>query len=548
MEYLQQVTWTLENWAAFIFGIIVVLLFSISEFPKKTFTPFESWPEDPFALSDLTTRQRYITSFIFYLLGLEFLYVIVCIMGPAPFAEVDQPQGGFTAEGSFPLWVALALVGVLPKLPYFKEMEIRWRQLMHQRAAIPGVAIRLSDRMKRSSQNFERLRKYIDQKQQPYFDCVTVDDSNAPFGSPRHYFARLSANLLEISIIEHGSQIHQDKPVPDHLVDFNILKKYSAEIQNIESRYRQIGEGMQSVRTGTTGIDLEAVDDLFEKTRDEIEKLFEKTCILISCAILSKRTDTAGQDSALKQLGIRSELGSTNSVRSRFFNEAEIISQGFFLGVATYFVFCVLAPFALPLLPENFGGDSGWPEEIDTNVALQWSGAIFFTHGAALVTGMGLRERMLRDHKWFVVVTGDSTSPSFFRYTFVCVAAILASMFVYLVWDAIWRSADVAINEFYLSSAACVVAGNTAFFAIKYLDVRFIRGDFKFVAAWFGLFLLIECGLQWLAGVHYFSLRESGRTGAMWYGVTSLGVFAFTMGAWVLFAGKRKKTIGIVTE
>ncbi len=549
MEYLERVTWTPENWAAFVFGIIVVLLFSVSEFPKKTFSPFEGWPEDPFALSDLTTRQRYITSFIFYLFGLEFVYVVICIMGPAPFAALTPPTSGFTEEGTFPLWVALALVGVVPRLPYFKEMEIRWRQLMHQRAAIPGVAMRLSDRMKRSSHDFLRLKKYIDEKQQPYFDYVTGEEIAAPSGTSRHYFARLSANLLEINIIERGSRIHDDKSVPDHMVDFQIFKKYNTEIENIESRYYQIGEGIKNARTTATGfdpsvLDPNAVDDFCDKAKDEIEKLFEKTCILISCAILSKRTDTSGQELALKELGIIGDHESTNSIRNRFFNETEIISQGFFLGVALYFLFTIIAPYALIVLPDTFGGASGWPDKVNTTVSLQWSGAILFTHGAALVAGIGLRERMLRNHRWFTIAAGNFTTPSFFRYTYVCLVAILAAAFFYFIWTAIWRSLDVAINELYLSSAFCVVAGSTAFFAIKFLDVRSVRRSFKFAFAWLITFILIECGLQILASLHYYGERESSRIGAISFGAFSLSIFAASIGAWVLFVGKRKKVAG----
>lgn len=534
MEYFESLSLTTEGWAALLFGGVVILMFSIHEFPRPTFSPIRQWPESPLTLSDLTSRRDYLVSFLLYLGGLELFFLLICVVGPAPFANAlvnynDQeliPR----LEASFPLWVALALIGVMPRIPFLRHIEQSWRQLLQKRAAIPSAAALLARRMKKSQQDLSIMVNALRQNMEPYARYVNESDSLEPRGSLLHYWSRLSSILIQIDSINCGN-------MSDDLIESDFITKYEREFDTIQSQYIMIGEKLKVSRS-VPADGLSINQEFYDRMRQEIENKFDKCCILISCAILAKRHSKIQQEQALNELGFL-DIGISEPGKNRMImRDIDAITLGFFMAAIAGFILTLLAPLFAPISTFR---ETGWPKETDTLEAAQWVGGMVFVHGGALATGLAIRVRYF-DKRYRSLEGGDIRRdvPRFLQLAAIGVPSALGAFALCCFWDAAWRGVETTLDQIDLLVPVGLVGACTAIFATEILNSNRPGRGGRHMAGLVVAQVVVTAAVQGLALFHYYDLRGEDKVGAIAFGVVLMAVFAGILGGWLSRLGLRK--------
>lgn len=129
---------------AFVGGLVLLLLFSLEKFDQPYPGNRHLSKLQP---SHLSNTSAYIRAFLMYFLILSLAYAAICVLVPAvprlAQALGTPPPVGQDGNGlplvsmAVPLAIAMAMVGLFPKLPQFGEVEARLRRLSHRAIGVP---------------------------------------------------------------------------------------------------------------------------------------------------------------------------------------------------------------------------------------------------------------------------------------------------------------------------------------------------------------------------------------------------------------------------
>ena len=456
-----------------VFGGVVLLLYSIEEFPKRTFSPLPRWPENPFTLANLTTRRQYIESFVLYVAGLEFVFILICFIGPAPFVDLMAAFGesgeannaasfeAFEAVESFPLWAALSLIGIVPRVPILQELERLWRRLMHERFLIPSAAVQIQRQMQRKRLDSSCL-VYSDE----YLKYIRKDNLTTDTGTTEYWWAKLSAVLRKLQTLVGVVEAADGEIDPSGLVDMEFIETHRNEIKAVEEEHRYIWEAATMIGDIPDDSKEHVFRKLLNSKKSQIETVFHKASMILACAIISKHPLPEQQNSVLQQFGFGDVDGQSSELNVG--RDLDTILQGFFLGLGAFFALVFVAPFVK--LDTVL---TGWPDEVSTTFPFHWTGGALILHGVALITCFWLRRHLDRSNQWYRGQPLTATSPSFLNYLVVCglSGTISAIAYSYYMAGIEGINYDNIPQQLSLYAPSALVSICTAFFVLRIVDV-----------------------------------------------------------------------------
>lgn len=519
MQYFETLAWPTEFWVAIALGCIATLLFAFGEFDRPTFERDSARPETRFRPQELTSRQDYLISFVLYVLGLEFAYLAICIIGPAPIIELGLAGEGrhtFESAASFPLWVAMVMIGVVPRLPVLANIEQSWRRLMHERASIPAAATSLAREMHSAGYDVEPFRNYLMASGAGY--AVTEADFDADPHSTSSRWVRLSAMIWRLDTLEIVPGLER------HL-DFDFIERHRDEIDALRFAYRQT---LERVRAGRMTDADGCAGPVPEENAQAIEGLQRRLCLFLACALIARK----GRREPVSR-GVQ-ELGFTARHEPKTANDIDVLLQSFSCAVAVYFMTVFLALNIGPFLPEAFV-ETGWPEQKATD-SFAWTFSAALMHGSAVFTALMIRRHLRRRHRWFRVTLGALERPKFVRYLMTAGFAFLVSLAAISYWDGILRGANVIWDDLPTRYPFGLVAAASALFVCMIVDrahMHSSRRDLSRLVAWQ---VAVTGLLAWIAADHLYGYEE-GHMGAIAFTTLSATLFAAALGgatAWLV--------------
>ena len=231
-------------WGAFVFGLGVLLAFSLRRFNELLFTPS---PELAVLLpretaSSLTRRKQFRLGFTAYFLVFAFVYLGLCLCQPlaawAFLAGSDSTLANSWATPAGPLLVASFLVGVLPNLPIVEEVEHAVRRIGHRIAGIPDNLLQLIDEVARSGCIGEQT---IIADENLRADLVETAVVTELIGVPEVARKAIQANLTHAYLL--GTWVHTEQARA--VWSQRILTRFAASTQTVSPEAEQCERDLQ---------------------------------------------------------------------------------------------------------------------------------------------------------------------------------------------------------------------------------------------------------------------------------------------------------------
>ena len=610
----------LAFWAALAFGFAVILLYSITEFTRPTSPPLPSWPEHPFSVSDLTTRRDYLVSYLLYLAGLEFVFILFCLIGPAPFIGLnpislfnpmlfEQELHKYSDASTFPLLFSLTLVGLVPRIPFLQSIELQWRRLLHERAAIPGAAVRLSEKMRDSPIDIDSVRDNLI----PNMDSMRTNNIekylNCPPGSVEYSWARFSMLANIITNLCSLNYNLQHSVLRRHISE-KFLQKYKNESFEVGDVYQRLQDRLVSLEDQSEIPDVNEARSFLTQSREEINSSFNKCCILLSCAIVAKRHKSGSNAEAFMALGLKaddSDFENTEYRRSKA--DIDIVAQAVGLALALSCLAAIYAHLAkaVPGFPSSWWCAS-WPQDVEPFNGFSMFGALLMVHGGAISTAFLYRLHLIRRSRWFTGEDKKYGSPTFLKYLLVCTAGAEVAFPLTIYWDTLFKlrrtniepsgQGEPKINStkdadqeckaetgelvgdsgeseylqeglltdatrhvaeqsellaqllerFYHTGPFVLVGGCMAYFVIRLLDMTVLPGGAKRLYRLVMVQLPVIGIVQWVACYHYFGDRAKTGIGAVWYSTIAVMIFSTTLMLWLAWRKSSALLEGVEDE
>jgi hypothetical protein len=231
-------------WGAFVFGLGVLLAFSLRRFNDLLFTPSPELavllPHD--TASSLTRRKQFRLGFAAYFLVFAFVYLGLCLCQPlaawAFLAGSDSALVDSWATPAGPLLVASFLVGVLPNLPIVEEVEHAVRRVGHRIAGIPDNLLQLIDEVTRSGCIGEQTIITDDSLRADLVETAVVTEL---IGVPEATRKAIQANLTHAYLL--GTWVHTEQARA--VWSERILTRFAASTQTVSPEAEQCERDLQ---------------------------------------------------------------------------------------------------------------------------------------------------------------------------------------------------------------------------------------------------------------------------------------------------------------
>jgi hypothetical protein len=159
----------------FFIGWITIVLYSRQNFDEPT---YKVSPDEPVSImipSFFISQHLYIRGFLIYLISMTGVYFALSLAGQAVVlgiigvfrdpvlhdaAPLHSQIATETVSAEWPLVLALAMIGLAPKLPGLREPELTLRRFAHKIALIPAYAKYLAAELQRAQFDFNKLPDY----------------------------------------------------------------------------------------------------------------------------------------------------------------------------------------------------------------------------------------------------------------------------------------------------------------------------------------------------------------------------------------------------
>ena len=211
-----------------------------------------------------TTAGQYYVAETCYVVFFVILYWILA-RSPDVLSQLGVPitekAGGFAS----PFLAALCLTLLLPNIPVLSEMDRRARHWLHQIAAIPSEARRLSRTLQSCAWTIseeERPRVRLDllgMQVQPKHVCFDSPATNAPT-YPRYLWTKVSALMRELNTWRNDTNFG------------SFLTEFKDEHERLQRRYQGLQQHAHEALAGVPAVgESDASSALTEKARQLTE-------------------------------------------------------------------------------------------------------------------------------------------------------------------------------------------------------------------------------------------------------------------------------------
>ena len=539
-----------EFWFTALFGSFATILYAVNEFAQPTFQEHPDRPETAFAPAELTSGTEYIISFCLYLAGLLGVYWTICLIGPAPFAHAGLTGGAETADlevpGAFPLWVAMVLIGVLPRVPVLSFFEQSWRKLMHSRARIPQAVQVRARELRQAQYSFERFEPMVRGGQGLFARHVTPDDLTAPVTSPAHRWARLSAILQQLTVIDAY-------PEAAAYVDAEFMERHRTYLSAIKADYLQLADkiGRQRAALAATPARLEVVGGgavggsatavagppAFTAIGDEhagaIEDLLRRSCMFLGCAMLAAPQAVRTPDAAMRAFGFHSVPVSDVT------SEVDIVIKSVVLGLLAYCLFVFVAFRVGETLPA-WMGETGWPLLGHGNDRLQFIFNFLLPQLAAIFGALILRHSFRRKRAWFRNSLSRPSFPSVQKYVALFAVSFVLALITASYFAGTWQGAEKILSDLYWRFLEGFVPATSALFVCLAVDSVIVDWSEARRTYLAGLHAAVAICIGYLGAEHFYTNdRGLSFAGAIAYSTFGTFVYATALAVAVLLLAQR---------
>jgi hypothetical protein len=242
---------TLGFLASLILSILVVVVFGLRKFNDR----LDGAPDSSDLLTQilpsyLTSSGRYYRSLFLYVFLLVPVVVLIAIGGPR-FLQVGGDETVVPSD-SVPLLTALIIVGLVPNVPWVRDIEKAIRQFCHDRAFIPGAVRTLADRLNAATFDFSIYKEAYAAKL-PAFRGVEPTDFTAARGTPEYRWAKLACLI-------HQLNQARDEGLAD--MDRQVFRQYSSDVDRIIMQRKVLDDDMGAYRLATAAGGSAEVDKL----------------------------------------------------------------------------------------------------------------------------------------------------------------------------------------------------------------------------------------------------------------------------------------------
>jgi hypothetical protein len=268
-------------------GIVIVVLLSISKFEESTVDKAEGGLIAQLLPRYLATHEEYSCALLRYIGSMVGILCAMSVVGPR-LLEVLAPSLATHAPIA-PFIFALILVGVVPAVPWLKEIEWSIRHFWHERAFIPAAAREVADTL--GAANFE-FDPYIQRvATSPSLRGVELKDFDAPRGSVEYEWARLSCLSYELGRRRNAGETK--------LLDSEMLDRYASDLDNI-------GSTRHALEAEVTQYRKESLSNPYHQNiqlGDSIRKTLRQLYILLGCAVRLKASRSPEMNAAFQSFG-----------------------------------------------------------------------------------------------------------------------------------------------------------------------------------------------------------------------------------------------------
>jgi hypothetical protein len=270
-----------------LFGVIIVALNSMKIFAEPTLESGEDEFVAQLLPKYLATREEYSRALLWYMASMVGILCALSILGPRLFNALPAMD---QFKQTAPLGFALILVGLLPNVPWLRDLEWRVRHFWHERAYIPAAARATAETLRASDFNFSAY-KSEDVLGSPLMRGIEPADFNAPRGTIEHGWARLSCLSYELRRRRDAGEIKS--------LDSELLDRYQKGLDSIAVKRRAlIGEIAQYKQEKARN---RPYDDtqLGRDITDALRQLY----ILLACAARLKAGRTVDINATFRSFG-----------------------------------------------------------------------------------------------------------------------------------------------------------------------------------------------------------------------------------------------------
>jgi len=464
------------------FRLLIVLFVSADAFNRPSYRKAERGLYKKFSPKDLTSNRLYGKALFLYVLVMELLFVGISIFTDLGvlFYQDSKTKAIFEKLGgtpSYPLFAATVVVG-LQNAWFFKEFEGHLRAYLHKIAKIPAGVQSTISALRRSAFSFDAYAPAV-KRGEPELRTLSVNRLLNVTDVLDRRWSKVCC-ILYCLRKARGGQVTTDGRFDYSCFDENFFDEYSAEYEEILDLHRALAVAYERVHEmETTGQhsqqDLESTRQTIQ---DDLEKLRERLYNFVACAVRSRKSSESEIVTALNKIGFR--LPRIDNTPLDVMSVVYTVSG---LGLVTY-VFAEAGPalFAnistaewralLPYVPNG------------TNDAIQWLIATFLCHGAAALTALTYRIRLVRRNRWENLDAPSATRPEL-KYLVGSILGAVAGyvallLFVFVpptlayLLGAETRPADAAVTPGAGALPLDVVADRTLVPALAWMPVFFL--------------------------------------------------------------------------
>ena len=349
-------------------GCTVVLLFASKLFDQLTTPPNPALFETTLPASLIGAKARMRLARAGYLTVIELLFIALSLAGPQAFSSINYSLGNGAV--GWPLLAALGLTGVVPKVPWLRQVELAVRTWAHEWALIPEAVREIANQLSRAE---FVLPSDLDQAE-------LASDGMLP-----EYFleerSTLNNKWARLRFVTNRLQQVHDGSDASGLMDSSFLRVLALPVYDRE--LKQIASASDRVSLELALVKAHAPDSArsqrSDKLRQDILDLARRVWIFLSCAAQASKRSDDEIISELNKFGFQLRyLPKETGIFNRY-------AQSFLIVGIAVFIVSVIGNFLL----------EGLPHRLAIIGAMKWACGAILLHGSAAFTALSVRLRIV---------------------------------------------------------------------------------------------------------------------------------------------------------
>jgi hypothetical protein len=436
---------SLEFLIALALAVVVVSFFSMKKFGESTLTRSEDDLTTQLLPKHLATREQYTRAHMFYLTIMTFFVFGTSMLGPEIIGQVTGTSIPIV-RAAFPLFVALALVGAVPLVPWLSALEEALRRKAHKMAFIPAAVQEDCRRLKLANFDFSQLRQH-EVATSSAMRGIAVRDFDQPRGSIEYNWARLSCLAQRLSEVQDGSSGAN--------FDSEVLQSYATDVKKIFSQSKALESEITEYRKKKCRNP--RYDD--SELKSEINAILCRIYVLLACGVRLQRRN-GDIAAALYPFGFRLDEkpgpGNDNLI---------ILACGIVVAAVLAFVQVTIWVGQLAKGFDLWAPSMVFPME--RYEPILWAVSLSLVYGTAFVVADRTRRYRLSRGSWFAHA-GSNQVRIYANYVRVAVFCAIAGYVVLFLWGAIFRGVSVEGAKEQIPFA--LIPALTGAFFVFYLD------------------------------------------------------------------------------